>query len=150
MSQVQVSKIVSLSSTEHVDDSVVCSLVFSTVASLLIKRILISRGILYVLTTLMSTETIVILLLILYYCLTRLFSPPVRPFLLCQTQIISESGWRSSSNMLTSQFDPPGVLFGIIPRQTGTGHLRKLKPLTGMLGWLKTSTSPGPNGIQTS
>ena len=46
MSQVQVSKIVSLGSTEHVDDSVVCSLVFSTVASLLIKRILISRGIL--------------------------------------------------------------------------------------------------------
>ena len=45
---------------------------------------------------------------------------------------------------------PPGILFGIIPRQTGTGHVRELKPLTGMLGWLKTSTSPGPNGIQTS
>ena len=45
---------------------------------------------------------------------------------------------------------PPGVLFGIIPRQTGTGHVRELKPLTGMLGWLKTSTSPGPDGIQTS
>ena len=57
-------------------------------------------------TTLISTETIVISVLILYYCLTRLFSPPVRPFLLCQTQ---ESGWRSRWNMPTRQFNSCGT-----------------------------------------
>ena len=50
ISWIQVSKIVGLGSTEHVGDSVACSLVFSTVASFLIKRISVPNGFLYVLT----------------------------------------------------------------------------------------------------
>ena len=90
----------------------------------------------------------------MHYCLTRLFLSDHSSFVKLRPSWNlggdQDETCEQDSSTPSPPPQPPGVLFGTIPRQTGTGHMRELKPLTGMLGWLKTSTSPGPIGIRTS